>query len=582
MGRLAVLLQVTLVPLCVSPYHQAPYLLPKHALAVWTALIVLLPLLAAQAVLNRDRRLWDGWLDRPFLVLGLWMLVSMLFSLRLEASVHLFLLYVAAWVTWKAVVVFCDTSRSRHLALGVFVAAAVVAASAVWVQVARGVRLPPGTFGNKNFVAQYLILPFSCLLPFVFQGLLRGLRARWRFVWVLAAFVLLGATLIQLRTKGAFFGVLLAAVAVAAGFHLRKRWSLSLSRMQGRLLICFFVLMAVGVGIRLFSAEGSLRDVATGVMVEDSVRIRLEIWKSSLGMLRDYWWRGVGLGNYQLMYPLYRLQSETEAIPWLTTVAHAHNCYIEWVAELGVIGLLLLFWAMNRSVSKMLEFLSAAEGRSWLFGMGLLAALVASDGHSFFSSNVYQIGPVIGLGFLFGLLESLLRDFASKATPDAADPEPAAEVIDPKSRGRIVVAGTLAAVLVLGAHLLLNGPIFRASVADIQLRRAIATKNTGDWDKAAELFEQSARVNPHSDAAPYYRALLGLEQGRPKATLHFVDLALRARPYSHDAYLLQGLALERLGRTKDAAEAYRTVLRFFPPHEVAKARLEQLSKRKSN
>ena len=52
-GRLAVLLQVALIPLVASPYHQSPHVLPKHTLAVWIALVMLLPLLVARALLRR-------------------------------------------------------------------------------------------------------------------------------------------------------------------------------------------------------------------------------------------------------------------------------------------------------------------------------------------------------------------------------------------------------------------------------------------------------------------------------------------------------------------------------------------------
>ena len=70
--------------------------------------------------------------------------------------------------------------------------------------------------------------------------------------------------------------------------------------------------------------------------------------------------------------------------------------------------LISMVWAVNRVTKALVGFLEAAEGFPWHIAMGILAAFVATDGMSFFSSNIYQVGPIIGLGFLMGILERTL------------------------------------------------------------------------------------------------------------------------------------------------------------------------------
>ncbi|OGW82995.1 MAG: hypothetical protein A2Z83_01330 [Omnitrophica bacterium GWA2_52_8] len=63
---------------------------------------------------------------------------------------------------------------------------------------------------------------------------------------------------------------------------------------------------------------------------------RLEAWKGSIPLIRDYLWQGVGLGNFDWVYPRY--QPATLFSRW----QHAHNDYLELLAELGL-PLFLMF-----------------------------------------------------------------------------------------------------------------------------------------------------------------------------------------------------------------------------------------------
>jgi len=573
MGRLSVLLQVTVIPLCVSPFHQSPFVLPKRALAVWVALAMLLPLLLARALLRRDGKVWSEF-DRPVALLGAWMVICSLFSLHLTASLDLLSLYLAAWITWKAAAVFIRSRRDRSLALGVFVLASLGCSLWVWKQAGGGVRFLTGTFGNPNLVSQYLLLPFGCLLPWVLRGR-GGAAGSHRWFWIMSvSLLLLGVTLLRLSSLAALLGVLLAIITICVGFQMRGRWSLSLTRTQGTLLVLFFLLLSVGVGIQLFTREDTLKQTAEQVLTDQSVRVRLEVWKGSWELIKDNWLLGVGPGNFRLVYPLYRLESEMTVYSKATSVDHAHNCYIEWWAELGVIGLALMFWVAHRVTSKVMDLLTVAEGFHWYYGLGLLAALTATDGQSFFSSNIYQVGPVIGLGFLMGLLEATLRGPWTKEEEQAMR-----EVLEPPETPALqpraaVLLGLLAA---LGMNLALVPVLFQPSVADILLRSAIRSRNAGQGNRAAALFEESMEVDPRGYGAPYYRAVLALEQDQPEAAYQYAKRATRIDPNSYEALFIRAFALEQMKRTEEAKEDYRKVLRLFPPHTPAREGLRRMN-----
>jgi tetratricopeptide (TPR) repeat protein len=205
---------------------------------------------------------------------------------------------------------------------------------------------------------------------------------------------------------------------------------------------------------------------------------------------------------------------------------------------------------------------------------GVLAALVATDGQSFFSSNIYQAGPLLGLGFLLGLAEAAMRDRLQYAPSPESDSTP--EPLYKLSPSRSMTALGSGLVLSLVATFLLMGPVFRSSIADILVRSAIHDKNAGQWDAAADRFEEACHTDSYSFDAPYYRTLLALEQGRPRTALEFANRANNLQPHHYMTLFYRGLALEKAGKTAEAAEDFKQVLRLFPPYQPAREGLERL------
>lgn len=60
-------------------------------------------------------------------------------------------------------------------------------------------------------------------------------------------------------------------------------------------------------------------------------------WKNSLDIIKDYMFMGVGWGNFRNIFPLYK--SATLRSFW----DHAHNEYVEYLVETGIIGFVLFY-----------------------------------------------------------------------------------------------------------------------------------------------------------------------------------------------------------------------------------------------
>lgn len=74
--------------------------------------------------------------------------------------------------------------------------------------------------------------------------------------------------------------------------------------------------------------------------IEDSIGLRLEYWRISLDLIRQYPWFGVGLGNFQ--DALWPYAERGEIVPEMLRYDHAHNEFLTTQVERGLLGSLSL------------------------------------------------------------------------------------------------------------------------------------------------------------------------------------------------------------------------------------------------
>jgi putative inorganic carbon (HCO3(-)) transporter len=233
-----------------------------------------------------------------------------------------------------------------------------------------------------------------------------GWRVLVLTIFIAATVVMTGAALIFSWSRGAWLGFG-AGLAVMVLFWPRKR-IYGVALLSVALLI---VLLALGTGLlpeavsaRLtgFTEDFTIGDVR-GEDINDenySVLERQAHWQAGLDMLRDEVVLGVGFGNYADVYDQYAL------INWPDALGHAHNYYINLLAEVGIVGLTayLLFWmAVLWQSIRVLRKLAWPERGVVL---GLLAVWTALAAHhlvdKLYVNNIY-----IHLGVMLGLLQLL-------------------------------------------------------------------------------------------------------------------------------------------------------------------------------
>lgn len=265
-----------------------------------------------------------------------------------------------------------------------------------------------GTFEQPNPYAGTMGMLLALTVGVVGERFFaRPARREWPGLLLLAAAGgLMAAALVASWSRGAWIGFAAAGAVIALALPRRTRRGIMLA---GALVILFLALYTAGllparIAARLtgFAADLHIQDVR-GVGISSAnyaVIERLAHWQSALEMWRYHFWTGVGLGGYEPAYPQFAL------INWPLALGHAHNIYLNLLAETGLVGLTvyllfwgLVFWWTWRATRR-------AHGLARGVAIGLLGVWTHLAIHHLFD-NLYVNNVHLLIGLFLGLVAAV-------------------------------------------------------------------------------------------------------------------------------------------------------------------------------
>jgi O-antigen ligase len=220
--------------------------------------------------------------------------------------------------------------------------------------------VPFGPYVNRNHFAGFaeLVIPVS-LVPLVL-GKVR--RERW-FLVSLFAVVPIGALVLS-ASRGGIISFAVEVGVLILWLALRRTVGKHLLSGGAVLLLAFLMVSWLGVQqlVERFSSLESL-EVTSGKRAS----MRADTWRIFL----DHPWTGAGLGTLPLVFPAYETLYDGKI------VNHAHNDYLEGLAETGIAGGLCCVWFLGSLLFESLRRLSQPIGgfASTVQLSGLLACL---------------------------------------------------------------------------------------------------------------------------------------------------------------------------------------------------------------
>jgi putative inorganic carbon (hco3(-)) transporter len=182
-----------------------------------------------------------------------------------------------------------------------------------------------GTMSHWMTYSGLLMLVFVMLMAYV-------LYIGWRKnKWIIPLAGLLVLVLILTQTRNAWIGVITAAVALVL-----------LKRPRARLILAIVFLLAAVILLVYLAKPEIIQDRLITVFNLNDPRI--EIFPTSLRLIHDHPWFGVGIKNVNQEALNYR--GSKDLPDW--AYQHMHNNFFQIAAERGIPGLIIWMWFMLR------------------------------------------------------------------------------------------------------------------------------------------------------------------------------------------------------------------------------------------
>ena len=241
------------------------------------------------------------------------------------------------------------------------------------------------TWENPNILAAYLDIVISVLL-----GLFAKLEGKNTRIFLAVAMTACLACLAMTYARGA----LLTAVLVMGGYGVLR---------DKRILLALIVI----AGAVLALDPVLLERMQTAFSVADtSSEMRIAMWESTVQMIMDHPLLGIGWGAYWMVYPLY----DTYIVDGSVMLVHAHNIYLNYWAEIGIIGGTAFLWYFFKTMGMALfnsRVLPNKFMEGLLLGLGLAMISIALNGLT--DDVLFNIPSSMLLWMMCGLVYCIRR-----------------------------------------------------------------------------------------------------------------------------------------------------------------------------
>ena len=418
-----------------------------------------------------------------------------------------------------------------------------------------------GLMGHKNQFSIFL----NILLPFLFSGIVI-LNKPWKKLAVLTSILVLLLILI-IQTRAVWIALFISGLISAIIFLItvsNKGFIIFKNINQKRILFSGIFLIALFIITTVFFPVGPFRNINARVNTIFNPEFasnewRLEIWRSTLKLVKDQPISGVGAGNWKIsVYPYYSEYLPSVYRHW----RNPHNDFLLAFAEKGLPGLigftsifllLVYFGLRNLFRSKDIKALLISS----FFVFGIIGYMVISF-FSFPNERILQL-VFISLAAAYIISTYLLPKYTMER---------------PGTRMVWIVVPILV-FSYLAAHF---GVISTRSEININIARALQLKK--DW-KAMSYYANKAysEFSPIESQNSYpiimYSGLASFSIGDYQKALIEFRQAYEQHPTNISVLNNMGSVYGELGKIDSSIYYYQKTLEIFPHYEFGLVNLSK-------
>jgi O-antigen ligase len=346
-------------------------------------------------------------------------------------------------------------------------------------------------FGNPDFLAGYLLMIWPLVLALLVRAEIKFSKVFWSFLLLLSLF-----TFMSTGSLAGYFGFC-AEVVVFALFGFKDH-------LKGNLLWLFVLSGFLSLSFFANPMAGHLEELLH--QKNETLQLQEQVWSGTLDIIKKNAAFGVGYGAYEVAFPAYRpVLLSLHPVLGNEEEKHASNWLLEWTAETGVVGLLLLsaFWFY--ALAQWWKLYKAnAIPKVLAVGIFVVAAGVCVD--NLFDSNSYEAFIRVPLLFLAAFPVALSQRFYRM------EGYPIRLREEDLSKFRAILIPL--AVGIMALVILQIGNAFKRQGADLLLEKASTSTQSGKWDEALDLYNQAFKLNPSNVETRYMRGSVYLDRNQ--------------------------------------------------------------------
>jgi O-antigen ligase len=270
---------------------------------------------------------------------------------------------------------------------------------------------PFGPYLNRSDFAMWMVMS----LPLTAGYLLTRLHSRRHDAGLFTADAFDNTTLFLVVAMGLMVAALMVALSrsglVGAAAATLTLWALAERRMHREARAWLLGGICAVAIVALFYANASAVATRVGDTIERGMGGRLQIWRATIPMIKDFWRTGVGAGAYERAMIVY------QPSPHETYFNHAHNEYLQLLAEGGLLLAAPALIALTSAVNVVRARLAGDRTLVYWVRAGAVAGLVGTAVQSLWETGLRR--PANAL--LFAVLAAMAMHSAAQPARRASD-----------------------------------------------------------------------------------------------------------------------------------------------------------------
>lgn len=267
------------------------------------------------------------------------------------------------------------------------------AREALYFYAKTSVGLPVGVFSNPNHQVTLFGIGFCLIAGLTMRNLSKRRGGRDKPVSLVGAGLILTALTLGLITNGSIAGHVILPILALCFLGI-----FFINRSQSRIGLLITTAFIGFIAVNSFITD-NLFETVLSALNKDGSTSRSVLFSTTGDAIAASFPAGTGLGSFRDVYRSF----ETFDMVNKLVANHAHNDYLEWVLETGVVGVILLLGFAGLVLWDGVRIATSTRGKAVL-GKAAFVALMVIALHSTVDYPVRTIAIATLAGFCVGLL----------------------------------------------------------------------------------------------------------------------------------------------------------------------------------